>query len=171
MMIRVACRSCHQKLRVPAQMAGRTTICPRCKDAVPVPHEETLPTEEPVRASKPSKPAPPSPHDLSLPDVADWPWPSRLGLIAAGCGLFSLLTLCLPEARYLAILVGGGGLLLSLCALTLALLADEPGPGQVLAVRAGVVRRFGTRAVDVPLVGVAVCAVALAVNLVPLLME
>jgi hypothetical protein len=149
-------------------MAGRKTICPRCQDVVPAPPAEAPALEE---ARPPAKDAPLSPRALSLPEVGGWPWPSRLGLLAAGCGVFALLTLCLPGSSYLAPLLSGGGLLLGLGALALALLDDEPGPGQLLAGRTGVARSFGTRAVDLPVVGVVACVVALAVTLLPLLME
>jgi hypothetical protein len=167
MWVRVACPSCRQPLRVPARMAGRTAVCPRCQDAVPIPYPETLPAGGPPAEDKP---AGVPPRALSLPDVADWPWPSRLGLISAAFGLLSVALLCLPGSSYLAPLLGGAGLLLGLGALALALLGGEPGPGRVLA-GAGVARGFGTRAVDFPLVGVAACAVALALTLWPLLAE
>src|SRR5262249_45244544 len=129
MWVRVACPSCRQQLRAPARMAGRTAVCPRCQDSVPVPHPETLPAEGPAAR----KAAAVSPRALSVPDVGDWTWPSRLGLISAASGVLAVALLCLPGSSYLAPLLGGAGLLLGLGALALALLAGEPGPGRVLA--------------------------------------
>jgi hypothetical protein len=61
--------------------------------------------------------------------VADWPWPSRVGVASAGLGLVSVLTLCLPVVGYLATFLCGVGLLPGLGALGGAMLAGTPGPG------------------------------------------
>jgi hypothetical protein len=160
MSIRLRCPACRKGLRVPDHLAGRRVTCPRCEGALEVPPAETL-AEVTAGAEAPAEEPP-------VPDVPDWPWPSRFGLFSAGLGLLSVLVLCLPEIGYVAIALSGVGLLLGLWALAGALMKGTPGPGPAVA-GGGVAGGFGARAIDLPLAGVAASSVALILALLPIL--
>src|SRR5437764_6779 len=113
MSIRVRCPSCRRGLHIPDDLAGRRVTCPRCGNPVVVPQAEAVAAGE--AAAGEAEAAEPS-----VPDVPDWPWPSRVGLISAGLGLFSVLTLCLPVIGYAARVLSAVGLLLGLWALAAA---------------------------------------------------
>ena len=81
-----------------------------------------------------------------------------------------MLGLCLPVVGlYGAVALSGAGLVAGLCVLVGALRGGPGQPRRPLA-GAGVARGFGARAVDLPLAGVGVCAAALALALLPLLL-
>jgi hypothetical protein len=94
------------------------------------------------------------------------PRPARLGVAALALGLVSVLVLCLPVVGYVSPFLSGLGLLLGLAGLFGALTpSSSPASG------ADPVRRFGTRAWDYPLAGVAACLLALGLALLPLLLR
>jgi hypothetical protein len=108
----------------------------------------------------------------SAPAAVDLPRPARLGLASVALGLVSVLILCLPVVGYYAaIALSGLGLLLGLYALAVAWLAGTPVTGGPLAGGGGVARRLGERSVGYPLAGVGACALALALALLPRLVE
>src|SRR5262245_25138327 len=160
--VRVTCPSCGRRLRIPSRLAGLPTICPECKDTVPVP-PAAPPPEEVAAAAAPRPPSEPE-----EPDVMDLPWHGRLGVLSAALGLLSVPALCLPFVGYVALLLSGLGLLAGLYALVGAWLDGSPGPGLSPAA-GGVARVLGARAVYLPLAGVAACLVGLVLTLGPLL--
>src|SRR5689334_16819561 len=111
MPVRVACPSCRRRLRVPEDLAGRRVTCPRCNHALDVPPPEEAPAEEPVSA--------PSPE--AEPEALPLPLPTRLGVVALGLGLASVLVLCLPVVGYVSPVLSGAGLMLGTCGLMCAL--------------------------------------------------
>jgi hypothetical protein len=97
------------------------------------------------------------------------PLAARLGVAALALGLGSVLLLCLPFIGYASIALSGAGLLLGAAGLLRALTGDGGPSGYALAGGAGASRGFGARASDYALAGVAVCLLALALALWPLL--
>jgi hypothetical protein len=126
-----------------------------------VPLAETAPAEATSSAETAAEP--------EVPDIADWPWPGRFGVISVGLGLISVLILPVCLLGYLAFILSGAGLMLGLAGLVGALQNGESASVPLPAGGAGVARRFGTRAVDFPLAGVVACALALVLALLPFL--
>jgi hypothetical protein len=167
MRIRFSCPSCGKHLRAPEDWASREVHCPQCNQPVqvPLPHAGAAPAEDPAAVG--DAPVPSSRGDV--PDMAEWPLPSRLGAVSAALGLAAVLALCLPFVGYVSVGLSGAGLVLGLYGLFRALGDDAPGSGGPFAVGGGAARGFGTRAVDFPLVGVGACLAALALALAPVL--
>ena len=160
MSIRVPCPTCGQRLRVPDDRAGRRVRCPWCEQPLPVPTEAVPGDDEELGAGPPA-----AGGEVPAPEEEPWPWHARLGAVAAGLGLLSVLGLCLPVVGLSeAVALSGTGLVAGLCAL-LGALRGGPGPP-----RRRLAGGFGARAVDLPLAGVGVCAAALALALLPLLL-
>ena len=159
-------RSCGQRLRVPDDRAGRRVRCPWCEQPLQVPTEAVPGDDEELGAGPPG-----AGGEVPAPEEEPWPWHARLGAVAAGLGLLSVLGLCLPVVGlYGAVALSGTGLVAGLYALLGALRGGPGQPRRPLAGGTGVARGFGARAVDLPLTGVGVCAAALALALLPLLL-
>jgi hypothetical protein len=155
----VVCPSCRKKIHPPARLAGRRVTCPRCEAILTVPivaadSDEDVPTA-----------------GASPPKIEEAPVPlsTRLGIGAMILGTSSVLVLCLPFiGGYASVGLSGVGLVLALCGLVQAGWHDTGGFGQPLAAGAvGVQGGFGARARDYPLAGIAVCALALILALLP----
>src|SRR5262245_47447953 len=157
-MPKTVCPCCGRKLRVPDHLAGRRVTCPRCNEALAVPEAQEAPPASAAAAPSPAA-------DESLPP------PARIGLTALALGLASVLVLCLPLVGYAAIVLSAAGLLLSLWGLFLALTSGPGTPSYSPAAVGGGPRRFGSRPRDYPLAGLAACALALTMALLPFLLR
>ncbi len=147
----VVCPSCHSKLRVPKNLAGRQLICPGCNDAVdsppPEPEPEYLHAVGHHHASDPALP-------LAGAQLSP---PARLGAFSMFLGTLSVLVLCLPYVGYAALAFSGVGLLIGLAGLVSAYLHGAfSGP-------------FGRADRGYPLGGIGVCLLALTLTLLPFL--
>ena len=75
----VLCPSCHSKLKAPAQLAGKTATCPRCRTAVHVPPAGApVAVQESKHPSVPARPAEDTVEVAALDDTAlQIPLPAR----------------------------------------------------------------------------------------------
>jgi hypothetical protein len=156
----VVCPSCRKKLHPPDRFAGRRVVCPRCEEVLTVPNDLSTAIEEAANAEEPSP-------------IEDPPFPpsARLGIYSMALGLTSILIMCLPLIGKLAIGMSGLGLLLGLGGLLRSRTDSEPLPPQAMAGGLGIWSGFGTRSRDYPLAGVVACLLALALTLLPSLLD
>ena len=140
----IACPCCGHKMRVPDHLAGRRVSCPRCREAVVAPA-------------------------TASPGAGPLPLPARLGVAALALGLASVLVLCVPVVGYASVALSGAGVALGLAGLLAALAGGRGAPAGPPAGVAGWPRRFGARAWEIPLAGLAACLLALALALLPTL--
>lgn len=147
----VVCPSCHSRLRVPRNLAGRQLICPGCNDAVEPPAPEPEPEYLHSVGHLPAS-------DSALPSAGAQLSPSaRLGALSMFLGTLSVLVLCLPYVGYAALAFSGVGLLIGLGGLARAFLHGAfSGP-------------VGRADRGYPLAGVGICVLALTLTLLPFL--
>lgn len=157
----VVCPSCRKKLRPPDHLAGRRVTCPRCEAVLTVPllpdSSAEVPTDLPAAETEVEEPP--------LPPAA------RFGVLALALGCISVLIMCLPFVGYASIVLSGVGLPLGLWGLLRARLEGNEVLCRTLRGGAGTAGGFGSRARHYPLAGTAVCLLALALALLPLLMR
>ncbi|MHB1426404.1 MAG: hypothetical protein ACYC3I_24845 [Gemmataceae bacterium] len=157
-MAEIVCPSCRKRIHPPDHLAGRRVTCPRCNAVVVVPAELIKVVEEVSTAETSSSIEEPS-----------FPKSVRLGILALGLGLVSILFLCLPFIGYLSIGLSCAGLVAGFLGCYHARKDENASLPSVVATGAGVWDGFGARARDYPLAGVAACLLALILALLPML--
>ena len=157
-MPKIACHSCHKKIRIPEHLGGHHFMCPHCKTAIVVPTELVKAVKEAVPVTSTS-----SNQDQPFPLAA------RLGILSLVLGMISFFLLCAPVGSYLSISMSSVGLLLGLGGLFRARTESESLPPSV-ASGVGLWGGFGTRVRDYPLAGIVACFVALFLTLLPTLL-
>jgi hypothetical protein len=90
-------------------------------------------------------------------------------MAAAALGLIAVMVLCLPVVGYLSLALSGVGLLLGLSGLVAAL--GEGGAAHRRAGKVAATPLLGGRPSAFPLAGMAACLVALALALLPFLID
>ncbi|HTU89432.1 MAG TPA: hypothetical protein VMF69_04985 [Gemmataceae bacterium] len=158
-MAKIACPSCHKKIRLPDHLAGRRIMCPRCEAVITVPTELVKAVEE-AAAVETTSPV----------EEPPFPLPARLGIISLILGILSTFLVCAPILNYLSIGLSSVGLLLGLGGLYRSRTDSEPLPPSV-AGGVGIWNGFGTRVRDYPLAGVAACLLSLLLTLLPTLIH
>ncbi len=148
-MPKIACHSCHQKIRIPEHPGGHQLMCPHCETALVVPAQLVKAMNEAVAVTSTS-----SNQDRPFPLAA------RLGILSLVLGMISFLLLCVPLGSYLSISLSSVGLLLASGGLFRARTESESLPPSV-ANSVGLWGGFGTRVRDYPLAGMVACFVAL----------
>lgn len=164
--VRVACPACHQRLRVPENLAGNRVTCPRCGAAVSVPLPEESPEEAAAAAAHAAGAAARGAEGGAVGDLEHAPPATRMGVVALGLGLLAVLVLCVPLLGYASFALSGLGLLVGLWGLARSLrrgAGEDPAGGP----RAG---RLGGRVLSYPLAGTLACLVALLLALLPFLL-
>ena len=157
-MPKIACHSCHKKIRIPEHLGGHQFMCPHCETAIVIPTQLVKAMNEAVSVTSTS-----STQDRPFPLAA------RLGILSLVLGMISFFLLCPPFGSYLSISLSSVGLLLGLGGLFLARTERESLPPFV-ASGVGLWGGFGTRVRDYPLAGIVACFVALFLTLLPTLL-
>jgi hypothetical protein len=157
-MPKIACHSCHKRIRIPEHLGRHQFMCPHCNKAIVVPTELVKAVNEAVRVTSTS-----SNQDRPFPLAA------RLGILSLVLGMISFFLLCAPIGNYLSISLSSVGLLLALGGLFRARTGSESLPPSV-ASGVGLWGGFGTRVRDYPLAGMVACFVALFLTLLPTLL-
>jgi hypothetical protein len=158
-MPKIACHSCHKKIRIPEHLANHQFMCPHCNTAIVVPTGLVKAVKEAVRVTSTS-----SNQDQPFPLAA------RLGILSLVLGMISFFLLCAPVGSYLSISLSSVGLLLGLGGLFLAHTERESLPPSI-AGGVGLWGGFGTRVRDYPLAGMVACFIALLLSLLPTLSQ
>jgi hypothetical protein len=155
MPIPFVCPSCKRMGCVSEDLAGRRVRCPRCSHTIQIPLSgQTDKVETGWTFESSSRP-------LTL--------AARLGLAALTLGLLAVLLMCLPLIGYVSVAVSGGGLVLGLWGLARSIDEDAGEVRKLFGSKAARSAAPSRMAVSFPLVGVAVCLLALALALLPLL--
>jgi hypothetical protein len=170
MAIRVACRDCRQKLRVPEGLGGGQVTCPCCGKAVAVPLPNSSPEEARARAAAAAAPSSAG-HAVgrAAGDLEHAPPATRFGVVALVLGLAAVVVACVPFLGYASFALSGLGLLLGLWGLIHSF-GRETGVPKGRAGGPPAVS-IGGRAQTYPLAGSLVCLVALLLALLPLLLQ
>jgi hypothetical protein len=156
MPIITTCRHCRKRLRLPDRTIGRAVMCPRC--------ERVFEATATGLGSDTEKTGGKSRHNgVTASSVLQ---PDPIGALSALLGLMAILVVCIPYVGYVGFLFSSAGLVIGIWGLVHAggTGAQRGGAGPSSFVSTPVQQSKG---ITHPLVGVAICLLALFLALVP----